>query len=122
MQWSSLLLVNSIVIVTGSETSHWRPVTNARVCLHEEVVVDVPVQSFDSEVRSAGGLEHIVMQSRTVAMAKLSTRYPLGQTIVYGLKIGELVVVHEKVFLPRQGGQQQQISEVSDARTNSTAS
>lgn len=46
MQWSSLLLVNSIVIVTGSETSHWRPVPNARVCLHEEVVVDVPVQSF----------------------------------------------------------------------------
>ena len=46
MQWSSLLLVNSIVIVTGSETSHWRPVPNARVCLHEEVLVDVPVQSF----------------------------------------------------------------------------
>ena len=33
--------------MTGSETSHWRPVPNARVYLHEEVVVDViSVQSF----------------------------------------------------------------------------
>jgi len=31
----------SIVIVTGSETSHWRPVPNAIVCLLQDVVVDV---------------------------------------------------------------------------------
>ena len=36
MHWSI-----SIVIVTGSETSHWRPVPNTIVCLHEEIVVDV---------------------------------------------------------------------------------
>jgi len=42
VQWSPLTtVVKSSAIVTGSEASHWRPVPNARVCLHEEVVGDV---------------------------------------------------------------------------------
>ena len=59
-----------------------------------------------------GSLAHIVMQTCAVAMAKLPTRYPLRQTVVQVLKVRELVVVHEDVFLPSQGGQQQEITEV----------
>ena len=57
-------------------------------------------------------LVHIVEQTCAVAMAKLPTRYPLRQTVVQVLKVRELVVVHEDVFLPSQGGQQQEITEV----------
>jgi len=68
----------SVVIVTGSETSHWRPVPNAIVCLLQEVVVDVqsyvkvPLGSAGAGAGVAGEEGPVSLPHRVVARTPLN--------------------------------------------------